>query len=322
MDDNPLVSVIVPVYNAERYLKESVNSILQQTYRRLEILICDDCSTDSSWEISKAFLDPRIRLFRNDRNQGYLRTVNFLVSNSLGPFLCFQDADDYSHPERIRIQLNALLSDARLGLVGSNYAMINPTGKILLNKDVESDSQELRNLLESVNPFQKPSIMFTREVYTTVGMYREGFLKLGNISEDFDWILRTSECFEVGNVNHEKPLYFYRSVSTAMSKKILSVNQLFGHEIARFLARQRRSGEKDSLDKEDFKALEEQILELRKPYIEDRSLFHHKIAASQMYAGLNASAIRQAFLAILKGPLSWNNYRLLQYCLRKTFLGF
>lgn len=321
-NESSLVSVIMPVYNAEPYLQAAIDSVLQQTYHRLEILICDDCSTDRSWETLKIIADPRVKLFRNERNIGYLRTVNFLASKARGCCICFQDADDYSHPDRIRIQVSALCSNSALGLVGTNYAIVTRFGKLVMKSGVETDPKALRRHLESRNPFQKPSIMFRRQVYERVGMYREEFLNLGNISEDFDWILRVSEHFEVANVNYLEPLYFYRSVSTAMSKNVLSADQLFGHQIALHLASQRRSGQKDAIESGDFKELEDIIAKLRKPYIEDRSLFHHKLAASHMYFGLNANAIQHALLAILKGPLSWNNYRLLQYCLRKTFFNF
>lgn len=319
--NSALVSVIIPVYNAEKYIRESLLSIICQKYGELEILICDDRSTDRSWDILRAFDDPRITLFRNEKNSGYLLTVNFLVSKSSGQFLCFQDADDYSHPDRIAIQLDKLVRAPSLGIVGSNYATINPHGKIVFKKDVETNPGSLKELLEKENPFQKPSIMFRREVYNTVGMYRPEFLRLGNISEDFDWILRTSRHFEVGNVNHECPLYFYRSVPTAMSKNIKSVNQLFGHAIAIELHRERNAGMKDSIERGDFKRIEDLICLLRRPYHLNKSLFHHKLAESLMYSGLHRGAIKQAAMAICKGPLRWTNYRLFQHCIRKTFFG-
>lgn len=320
--ENRLVSVIIPVFNASHYLSKSVTSILEQTYRQLELLICDDCSTDDSWQILNTFSDPRIRLFKNEVNRGYLRVVNDLASKAKGHYLCFQDADDHSHPERISIQVEKLQSEPDLGLIGTNYALITPQGKVRLKANVECNPEMLKKALDAGNPFQKPSIMFKREVYEMVGMYREDFLKLGNISEDFDWILRVSERFNIGNINHLEPLYFYRSLPTSMSRKLSSVNQLFGHAIALHLSRQRKSGEKDSIERGELEALQQLILKLREPFNSDNSLFHHKLAELHMYFGLNIVAIRQAFLAVRKGPLRWNNYRLLQYCLRKTFLRF
>ena len=320
MHENSLVSVIIPVFNASHYLTRSVSSILQQTYGPIELLICDDCSTDGSWEILQTFSDPRIRLFKNQANRGYLRVVNDLVSKAGGRYLCFQDADDYSHPERISMQVKRLRCESDLGLVGTNYALINRKDTVRCRSNVDTNPQTLRKALEVGNPFQKPSIMFKREVYEKVGMYREHFLTLGNISEDFDWILRVSERFDVGNINHIEPLYFYRCLSTSMSRKISSIYQLFGHDIALHLSRQRKTGQKDSIEQGELEALEQLILKLREPFDRDTSLFHHKLAESYMYCGLNIAAIWQALLAVSKKPLSWNNYRLLQYCVRKTFL--
>lgn len=321
MIPDPLVSVLIPAYNASEFIGQALLSIVSQTYRNLEILVCDDASTDDTLACIRAIDDKRIRLLKNDSNQGYLRTVNRLASEARGEFMCFQDADDYSHPDRIATQLDAFRSHPDLGLVGTNYAVINPKGKVVFKRAAETRPEVLKKMLETHNPFQKPSIMFSRAVYEKVGMYRESFLQLGNISEDFDWILRASEHFETANVNHGEPLYYYRSVPTAMSKKVRTPSQLLGHDVALYLWRQRASGKADSLERDEISALRDLIASWEEPFLKDRSLFHHRVAASLMYFGLPWSAVRESLIAISKGPLTWRNYRLLQYCLRKTLIG-
>ena len=321
MIDAPLVSVIMPAYNAASYVRESLESILNQEYRNLEVLVCDDASTDETPTILKSISDNRVTLFRNDQNLGYLRSINFLVARAKGDFLCFQDADDISHPERIKLQMRKLVDHPRLGFVGTNYAIINKTGRTILKRDVETDPKTLKGLLETSNPFQKPSILFRREVVNVIGMYREEFLKLGNISEDFDWILRASEIFELGNVSGTSPLYYYRAVPTAMTKKFSSVSQLFGQAVALMLYKQRKAGKKDSIEGGNLQAIHDFIGELRKPYDHDESLFYHRRAEALMYAGLRTEAIRQAMRAVFKDPLRVSNYRLLQYCIRKNLFS-
>lgn len=322
MTGSPVVSVIIPTYNAQPYLEQCLESILQQTYKNIEILICDDCSSDQTAALLEKFSDERMILFKNQTNQGYLRSINFLVSKATGDFICFQDADDFSHPDRIQIQLQALLSQPELGLIGSNYAIIDSSGEIVRESTVETNVDVLHQLLQIGNPFQKPSILFRRDVYDKVGMYREEFLKLGNISEDFDWILRVSERYKVGNVNYRDPLYFYRSLPTSMSKNIKCVDQLLGHQVAIRLYKERQYGQKDSIEKGDLESIRDYIREMRRPYQQNKALFHEKLAASFMYAGMNQEAIRHSMMAIVKAPLDWKNYRLLQYCLRKTIFRF
>lgn len=321
MESRPLVSVLIPVFNAARYLEAAVWSILNQTHQRLEVLICDDGSNDRSWQILQSVADPRVLLSRNNSNQGYLRTVNHLASMANGEFLCFQDADDLSHVERVELQLKALQSHPAWGLVGTNSATITPSGRLWRTSHVVTDPVALKGLLALGNPFQKPSIMFRRNALEKVGMFREEFLALGNISEDFDWILRVSESFDVGNINHTEPLYQYRSVPSAMTKNISSADQLFGHDVALFLARERRSGRADSIARGDLATVRSLIEEWKAPYLKDSSLLCHRVAESLMYSGLSKHAVRKALLAVWRNPFAWRNYRLLQHCARKTLLG-
>ena len=97
------VSVIIPVFNAEKYIKKSLISILKQTYNNLEILIYDDGSTDSSWDIVSSIEDTRIKLFQHEKNQGYVKTINKLFELANSDYIAFQDADDISHPTSVRI---------------------------------------------------------------------------------------------------------------------------------------------------------------------------------------------------------------------------
>ena len=110
----PLVSVIIPVYNAEKYVEQAVRSIMIQTYQNLEILITDDCSTDGSFAILQklATEDSRIKLSRNTENQKIVRTLNALVERASGKYIARMDADDISLTKRIETQV-ALMETKR-----------------------------------------------------------------------------------------------------------------------------------------------------------------------------------------------------------------
>jgi glycosyltransferase involved in cell wall biosynthesis len=313
-----LISVIVPAYNAEAFIEEALNSIICQTYTDIEILVADDASTDDTKIIIDSFNDERIKRFHNPMNIGYLKTCNKLIALTLGKFIAFQDADDVSHPERLNLQMQFLDRNPNYGLVGTNFSHISQKGRLIRDFKVLTENMYLQEELMKSNPFQKPSIMFRRSVYQKVGMYREHFLTLKNISEDYDWLLRVSEKFMIANINYEKPLYHYRLIPTAMTKSIRHIDQLFGHDIAKFLAKQRRERGFDDLDAGNLAEIEEFLSTLKMPFVDNPSLFYHRKAENLMYAKLKKEALTVAAQAILVNPFSVNNYRLFFYCLRKS----
>lgn len=111
--DNYTVSIITPVYNAERFLSETANSVLSQTYTDWEWIIVNDCSTDNSWEIlvELANLEPRIKIFKNEINLRSGKTRNFAIEQASGRFIAFLDADDIWHFDKLSIQIPFMLNN-------------------------------------------------------------------------------------------------------------------------------------------------------------------------------------------------------------------
>lgn len=310
MTATPKVSVIIPVFNAEDFVAGSIQSICNQSYRNLEILICDDGSTDSSVEKVGSLRDSRIRFVRNEQNIGYLRTINKLLSLTTGEYIAFHDADDLSHPRRIELQVNYLQRHPGIALVGTNFSVIDQKGALVHQHFKQlTDPKEIGEQLLERNVFQKPSILFARKVYEVAGGFREGFLRLKNISEDYDWLLRVSESFALSNMNGDEPLYQYRSVPSAMSKGYVNIEQAFGHKISQHLFLERKAGRQDSLDRQDWDFLERFIQELRVPYQQDPSLFYYEKAESLLYSGLYTEAVRNAARAFALSPWKKRNVK-------------
>jgi glycosyltransferase involved in cell wall biosynthesis len=117
----PLVSVILPVYNAERYVKKAIESILMQDYSNIELILINDCSTDNSEHEIFKFQDERIRYVKNEKNLGLIKTLNKALLLCQGEFIARMDADDIAIQSRIRKQLQFLLENKDFVLVGSNY---------------------------------------------------------------------------------------------------------------------------------------------------------------------------------------------------------
>jgi glycosyltransferase involved in cell wall biosynthesis/LmbE family N-acetylglucosaminyl deacetylase len=125
---SPKVSVVMPVFNAERYLGEAIQSILDQTYQNFEIIVVDDCSTDRSPEMVARFSDPRIRLFVNEKNRGIAYTRNRGLRLATGELIATMDADDISLPARFARQVRQFALDPDLVLCATNGVAVSENG--------------------------------------------------------------------------------------------------------------------------------------------------------------------------------------------------
>lgn len=315
------VSIIMPVFNAQDFLKESIDSIINQTFQNWELIICDDKSRDNSAQVIGAYNDPRIVIIKNDKNIGYLKTINKLFKIAKGEFIAFQDADDISHPRRIELQYEKLKSDKRVVLCGTNDATIDTKSRVISIRQRISNHDEIDKKIKLDNCFQKPSIMFDSKLLQTVGGYREEFLEFGNISEDYDWLVRISEKYKMTNVVYREPLYKYRAVPTSMSKDVKSISQFYGHDVVRFLYNQRKETGKDAIMTRELNLVKDYLKEIKIPYEKDGSLFYREKAYHSLSCGLVKEGLIFSIKAILKRPGLFINYRLLRFSIIKSFRG-
>ncbi len=124
MDTSPLVSVVMPVYNAAPYLQSSIRSLLEQSYAHLEIIAIDDASEDESWAILQTFKDPRLKIERNSQNRGISYTRNRAIQMARGKYLANLDADDVALSHRIRKQVQFMEAHPEVGVCGAWYEII------------------------------------------------------------------------------------------------------------------------------------------------------------------------------------------------------
>jgi hypothetical protein len=132
----PLVTVTIPMYNNARFIAETIQSVLSQTFSDLELLIYDDHSTDGSYEIAASFSDSRIRLFRNLENLGPERNWNKAISDVRGKYVKLVCGDDILYPECLEKQISAFEEPGNSGvsLVSCQRTIIDPEGKVLIRK--------------------------------------------------------------------------------------------------------------------------------------------------------------------------------------------
>lgn len=219
-----MISILMPAYNAASYLEDSINSILNQSYQDFELLVCDDCSTDNTWEIMLSIQDPRLRVFQNKENQGYLKTSNFLVAHAIGEYISFQDADDLSVPDRFT-KLKKYLTDNNLDLVGSYCGVIRNGEEILSTIKYSMTFDEIQKdlIAKPHPPFCGSSVLVKSSVISRCGLYDIEFNRIG--AEDYDWIYRVALAgFKLGNISES--LYLYRQHNQSVSRLNFERNKL------------------------------------------------------------------------------------------------
>lgn len=204
---NPLVSVIIPCYNAELYVEKAVRSVMEQTYTNLEILITDDCSTDGSFAIlqSLAAEDPRIKLFRNETNQKIVRTLNSLVERANGKYIARMDADDISLPKRIEKQAAFMESHAEIAFCGTQAWNVNKAGEKIGMSRIPSNSSDCAFFLPFYSTFYHPTVMF-RGAVCKENSYDESFL----YAEDYELWCRLLLKKNLRACNLDDKLFEYR----------------------------------------------------------------------------------------------------------------
>ncbi len=199
MSKNPIVSVVMPVYNAEQYVAEAVKSILAQTFVDFEFIIIDDGSTDASLKIIEtlAAKDERIRLTSRE-NKGVIRTRNDLLGKAKGEFIAVMDADDVALPKRFALQVEFLKNEPDVVCVGGAHEVIDEKGRLLTRLELPLHNDEIQRLaLAGHCSVCNPSAMIRRASVIEVGGYDETLL---SAVEDLDLWLKLGEVGKLANL--------------------------------------------------------------------------------------------------------------------------
>lgn len=205
MDSNiiPKISVILPVYNGEKYIKQSVDSILSQTFTNFELIIIDDGSKDKSVEIIESYTDTRIRLIKNSTNRGTIESLNIGIKESRADFIARMDQDDISFPQRLQVEYDFLINNRHIAIVGSWSYIINKDGdKLRIYKNPET-WDVIKYELMFGNKLVHPSIMMRKSIIMKMGMYEKGC-----ITEDYNLYSRLVHIYGLANI--PTPLIYYR----------------------------------------------------------------------------------------------------------------
>jgi len=232
------VSVVMSVYNGERFLRQAVDSVLNQTLPDFEFIVVDDGSTNGTAEILSGYAeaDPRLCVVTQE-NQGLIKSLNRAVGMARGEYIARMDADDISLPERLAIQVCRLDAHPQIAVLGTRYDEIDESGQVIRrgNRYVGSTLVERALLQGNSSVFCHGSVMFRRACFEHVEGYREQFRH----AEDYDLWLRMAEHYELDNV--AETLYQHRLRLDSVSFEYF-LQQQRGAAFALECAHRRRSG--------------------------------------------------------------------------------
>jgi glycosyltransferase involved in cell wall biosynthesis len=197
LTDRPLVSILLPCYNAEKYLQECLDSIFQQTYTNFELIIVNDASTDNTTEIIRKNNDRRIVYLENPANEGIVSSLNKAIEKAQGKYIARIDADDLMQKVRLLKQVQFLENQENINvaMVGSGHFVINNMGKPLGIKTYPLTNEEIKTCLLFRNPFSHPSMMI-REAVMRKYMYSKKYKH----NEDYELWFKIAADHKVANI--------------------------------------------------------------------------------------------------------------------------
>ena len=189
----PKVSIIMSTYNDSKYIRQAIESILNQTYRDFEFIIIDDSSTDETGKIIKSYKDDRIKLFVNSVNQGLTKNLNKALRVASGEYIARMDGDDISFPDRLEKQVDYLEKHRDVYLIGT---AIRNIGASDLYWKLPDDSEDLRVRMLLHPVFAHPSFMFRKEIIDEGILYDESY----RTAQDYDFASRVARKHKIGRL--------------------------------------------------------------------------------------------------------------------------
>ena len=211
-----MISVIMSVYNAEKYLEKAIDSILNQTYQDFEFIIVNDCSNDGSYAILKEYEKNYkcIRLINNTKNLGLTKNLNRAIAASKGEYIARMDADDISEINRFERQIEYFNNHKEVDILGTFSNDINEYGEVIRTRTNPVSHNEIISMLPKLSPMAHPSVMFKKRSLEKIDFYNEKY----RTSQDLEMWYRAAG---TGLIFHNIPefLFQYRIDGNFLARK-------------------------------------------------------------------------------------------------------
>lgn len=204
--NNPLVSILIATYNSENFIKETLDSVLNQTYKNLEIVLCDDASSDNTVNILKEYQkkDERVKIIQNNKNLGISLNMNNGSRQCNGKYIAILDGDDWAYPYRIEEQVKLMEENPKVVLCSGYMDICDETLNVKTTRKYPLEDKNIRKAIIRYNPICHPASMWRTSELKKTTLYSDNF----TIARDYDLLVRISKFGEYRNI--DKPLIKYR----------------------------------------------------------------------------------------------------------------
>jgi glycosyltransferase involved in cell wall biosynthesis len=291
---NPKISVIMSVCNGEEYLREAIESILNQSFNDFEFIIVNDGSNDNTLDIIKSYDDKRIRIINNAQNIGLTKSLNKALKVAKSQYIARQDADDISLSNRFEQQVRYLDTHPEVMLLGTNVFLIDELGKIK-EKRIILTKPNLKNLSQ-LNHFNHGTTMFRKKVINSLGVYNELF----KYCQDYELWIRITKKYEVSNL--QNALYMLRHHNKSIGYKHIEESTLYDLLAKRTLTTNLSENLVMMIKKDNIKIFYNYLNKNEK-------IFFHKSRANFYMRCKNIDSARKDYREVFKlNPLDYNNY--------------
>ena len=225
IDKKPLVSIVIPSYNHAKYIENSVLSIINQTYKNIELIVIDDASSDNSVEILKHLQKKyKFNLIIREKNSGLLKNLNYTLDIVQGEYLCMLGSDDMFYKDKIEKQVKCFLNNNNIAICYGNVTYIDTNGKIIKNgKTKHFRKGYVFNKIIFKNFIPLPTIMFKTQIIKEFNGFDERYFL-----EDYPLLLKITKKYPIDFI--KDPVTYYRlhseNVSSNMLKMIKEVEKI------------------------------------------------------------------------------------------------
>ncbi|MFH1547498.1 MAG: glycosyltransferase, partial [bacterium] len=180
---NPLVSIVIPVHNGEKYIEESIKSCLLQTYSNFEIIVVDDKSTDNTLQILKELenRESKLIIIEAEKQNGLGNVLNIGIKASSGKYIARLDADDVMYPTRLEKQVSFMEINTDVVVVGGQIDTMDENGKIIGERSYSLQDSDIKKNLFLFQPFAHPAVMIRKDAAEKVGYYPENIWKVEDV---------------------------------------------------------------------------------------------------------------------------------------------
>lgn len=223
----PLVSVVIPIHNAQKYLTQAIDSITSQTLKDFELILVNDASTDRTAQILNNYKkrDKRIRVVNNKNNLQMAKSLNLAINLAKSDLIARMDQDDISLPNRLKTQYEFMKENPKVAIVGNDIIIIDENGKTTGKRTYPTSSKDLKAILFRYSAFAHPTVMFRKSIFQEVGEYDSK----RHPCEDIDLWFRLGKRYKFASIPDF--LFKYRISLSSGSHQNLKKTEIIGLKI-------------------------------------------------------------------------------------------